>query len=659
MPDSGSVRAGRAYVEVFTKDSLTRGLDQIGRKFKAWGQALTASGMKVFAAGAAMAAPLLGAADAFAKMGAEMQIASERTGVSVEMLSKLKYAAEQNGVPFEALETAAARLSKTLLTASEGSQQTVHALQMLGLNVADLAKLSPDQQFIRIAEALSKVQSPTLKSALAMELFGRAGAELLPLMNGGSQGMAALMKRAEDLGLVMSGTDAKAAHEFEQRLSDLWASVKMGVFTIGGSLAPVLRSVTLAITNGVKSVREFIAQHQGLFVAALLVAGGIAGMGAAMVALGVTLSMIGVAMSGIVAAMGAVSAVFAAAVSPVGLVVAAIGAGVYALIRFTSVGSTVGKFLSDVFDSIKDDALQAFGGIRDALAAGNWSLAAKILWTAIELEASKGIAKAKLLWAQFKSAVSRTWNDIGTDILSATYKASEGFLKIWTRTLHAWRSTVQTVAGWIQKAFLTTGNSALRAELKRIDDLEKSGKINKPLADQARQAAYKTFAGYDENQNRVRERENDSQLNDQLKAIQAEYDAKRKSLDSLKTKEDQTADLKDRQEATRLQAELDAQQKRLHEILNQQTSQARHERDLTAPKFDMDHPFDPSAAAAGLGAAARQTVAGTFNTAGAFGLGGGNPVTQIVDATKKTATNTEKATKALVELAQRGGIAFT
>ena len=72
---------------------------------------------------------------------------SQRTGISVETLSELGYAAQLSGVDVETLETAIKRMQKTIIGAAEGSQAAVEALAELGLTVEDLRGLSPDQQF--------------------------------------------------------------------------------------------------------------------------------------------------------------------------------------------------------------------------------------------------------------------------------------------------------------------------------------------------------------------------------------------------------------------------------------------------------------------------------------------------------------------------------
>src|SRR6185437_12408707 len=103
---SQAIRAGAAFVEIFADDSkMMRTLAKSQIALRKWGKAASAAGTKLIAAGTAMLAPLLAATRAYASMGAEMARGAQKTGMAVESLSQLKYAANQSGVEFEKLET--------------------------------------------------------------------------------------------------------------------------------------------------------------------------------------------------------------------------------------------------------------------------------------------------------------------------------------------------------------------------------------------------------------------------------------------------------------------------------------------------------------------------------------------------------------------------
>ena len=257
MASAKGIRAGRAFVELFADDSkLVRGLRRAEKRLKAFGDRIRNLGLKIAGLGTAMLAPMLGAAKAFGSMGDQVAKMAKRTGLSVEALSELRFAASQTGTSLEALETGFRRMQRSIYDAGRGLSTQTDALADLGLTYEDLAGLSPEEQFKKLAEAISRVEDPTRKAALAQALFGRAGTQLLPLFAQGAKGIEALQAEARRLGLTMSGEDAKAAEEFTDALDALWKVVKMGVFNVGAALAPVLQQVAETFTWVAAKVSE-------------------------------------------------------------------------------------------------------------------------------------------------------------------------------------------------------------------------------------------------------------------------------------------------------------------------------------------------------------------------------------------------------------------
>lgn len=97
--------------------------------------------------GGAVAAPLLGALKTFSDYGGMLDDISKRTGISVEALSELGYAARRSGTNLEAIEKSARKMQQTIADAANGSSSAAETLRMLGLQVEQLQQLSPEQQF--------------------------------------------------------------------------------------------------------------------------------------------------------------------------------------------------------------------------------------------------------------------------------------------------------------------------------------------------------------------------------------------------------------------------------------------------------------------------------------------------------------------------------
>jgi len=472
MPSARGIRAGRAFVELFADDSkLVRGLRRAEKRLKAFGDRIRNLGLKIAGLGAAMLAPLLGATKAFGSMGDQVAKMAKRTGLSVEALSELRFVASQTGTSLEALETGLRRMQRSIYDAGRGLSTQTDALADLGLKYKDLKGLAPERQFKLLADAISRVEDPTRKAALAQALFGRAGTQLLPMFAQGAKGIETLQKEARRLGLTMSSEDAKAAEDFTDALDSLWKVVKMGVFRVGAALAPVLQDIAETITGVATKVGEWIQANREIIitvmkVAAAVVAGGIAlaALGTVISGLGSTLGVLITVVTGVGVVFKLLGAVIAFLVSPIGLVIAAVAAlGAY-LVYATGAGGKALTWLGEKFGVLKDDALEAYQGIADALAAGDISLAAKVLWLTLKMEWTRGVNFLEKAWLNFRNFFIKIGYDAWHGLLAVVeivWHALEvgwietvAFLgKAWTKFTSFFARTWERMKAWAKKAW--------------------------------------------------------------------------------------------------------------------------------------------------------------------------------------------------------------
>lgn len=140
---------------------------------------------------------------------------SKKLGVSSEAVQRLKYAAEQTGTTIETVEGALAKMNDKL---ASGDKSTINALKMAGLSFDDIRRMRPEDAFNAIAEAIGRVEDPMQRARLAMDLFGKAGADLLPMIVDGT--LAA--SKAID---VMSDDTVKRLADAEDAWGRLWNKV--------------------------------------------------------------------------------------------------------------------------------------------------------------------------------------------------------------------------------------------------------------------------------------------------------------------------------------------------------------------------------------------------------------------------------------------------
>src|SRR5688572_9810993 len=98
MADSKGIKAGEAFVELTTRDAaLRKGLDAASARIKSFGASITGIGTKLFAVGAAGAAPFAPFVATFAEVGSGLKDISDRVGLTVEAVSELGFAAQMSG----------------------------------------------------------------------------------------------------------------------------------------------------------------------------------------------------------------------------------------------------------------------------------------------------------------------------------------------------------------------------------------------------------------------------------------------------------------------------------------------------------------------------------------------------------------------------------
>jgi TP901 family phage tail tape measure protein len=286
MAIGSAIKAGKAFVEFVLSDKkLDSGLARIGGKLQKFG-----------AIGAAATAPLIAGFTAavlqFKNTGDALDKMRHRTGVAVEALSGLTFAAEQGGASSQILEKGFAGLSRSLFDAKRGSAEAVDALAALGLRFEDLDGLKPDQQFKRIADQMRLLKNESVQGAVAQKLFGRAGRQLLPTLKLGADGIQALQQQAHDMGITLTDEDAVAAAELQDALNLASNQVKGMAIQIGAAIAGPLTNFLSWASNILARIIGIIKANPRLVAGIVAVTVGIAAASAAAVVFGTILAII-------------------------------------------------------------------------------------------------------------------------------------------------------------------------------------------------------------------------------------------------------------------------------------------------------------------------------------------------------------------------------
>lgn len=263
-------------------DSIKRNLGDLGNVARSLGGLLSGLGVAVSVAGlTAMVKSAIDTGDALDEM-------SQRVGVSVETLSVWKPAAEQSGVSGESFEKGLRKLSTTMLEAATGSEDAARGFAAIGVAVKnqDGTLRATDQVLLDLAERFKAMPDGAEKTALAVQLFGKSGADLIPFLNQGRDGINELAAEMQALGVQMSSETAAQAGNFNDALDKLKLATQSIGNQIIASFLPALNDLAAGMVESAKQGGALRAILDGIVLALKVLALGAATVGKTFVALG-------------------------------------------------------------------------------------------------------------------------------------------------------------------------------------------------------------------------------------------------------------------------------------------------------------------------------------------------------------------------------------
>ena len=149
-------------------------------------------------------------------------------GISVEQYTRLGYAMKFSVGGADALDGSMKFLNKSMYDAANGSKSAQAAFDSLGVSYtnADGSLRESTDVMLDVADKFSTMKDGAQKSAMAMDIFGKSGAEMVPFLNQGSAGINELTAQADRLGVTLDGPTADAAGQFNDNIDMLKGAAK-------------------------------------------------------------------------------------------------------------------------------------------------------------------------------------------------------------------------------------------------------------------------------------------------------------------------------------------------------------------------------------------------------------------------------------------------
>lgn len=231
------------------------------------------------AAVGAIAAGLAGAffheTSVLTDLGFEIDQTSQKLGITANALQEMRHVARAAGLDAEALDHGMRHLSLTVLEASQGNYEAAYSLGLVGAHARDASgKLMPADKILEsVAAKFAKMPDGVNKTALAMKVFGREGAAMIPVLNMGAAGIEKLRAEAHKFGTVMDADMIARAKESKKSAIELDEALEGLRMALVGPQLGAFNKIRGAITDWIIANRVLIAQGFQKFLNGLAVVG--------------------------------------------------------------------------------------------------------------------------------------------------------------------------------------------------------------------------------------------------------------------------------------------------------------------------------------------------------------------------------------------------
>lgn len=182
-------------------------------------------------------------------------------GVGIEPLQQLSYASDVSGGSADLMTSSLQRLSAKIGDAARGSKGARKELAALGVNFRGVADGSVplDDALGAIADRFAAMPEGERASA-AMDLFGKAGAAMVPLLAKGRAGVDELRAEFAAMGGQLSGESAESLAEFNDGVKGATYQIRAMATGAVLDLLPTLKDLLARFREWVKANRALIRQ---------------------------------------------------------------------------------------------------------------------------------------------------------------------------------------------------------------------------------------------------------------------------------------------------------------------------------------------------------------------------------------------------------------
>lgn len=274
--------ANRLVLELLAdSNGLLKGLDQAQRSVDRFTQSSSLAGrslgggvnqaLEAFTGlakgGAAAAGVLAGAVAAAATAAVALTLnagkqvealdhLSQKTGIAVQSIQRMSVVMAENNFEAQTLTAGMRTLSKLITDARNPASDAAETFAEMGLSIEQLG--STEDVIRAVADRFAAMPDGVEKSRLAMTLFGKAGLDMIPVLNRGSAAFDESAKASERFGLVLSTQQTAALMAADDAADRLGLALQGLQQQLGATFAPAVTSTIDAVTESIASMARMV-----------------------------------------------------------------------------------------------------------------------------------------------------------------------------------------------------------------------------------------------------------------------------------------------------------------------------------------------------------------------------------------------------------------
>jgi len=203
-----------------------------------------------------------------AEMGDTALKTAKKVGINIEAFSGLKYAADQSMINADSFATSMEKMNKNISAAVKGNKEAKLAFERAGVSIYDAnGKLKDSNQILlEASDMFKRMPEGIYKADLAMALFGKSGADMVPLMEQGSDAIKQLQADAKRMGIIFDEDEGKRASAFTSSVTAAKSAIQGLAIAVGKQLHGPLTDITNSFTEFIIANRELIASKAAEFI---------------------------------------------------------------------------------------------------------------------------------------------------------------------------------------------------------------------------------------------------------------------------------------------------------------------------------------------------------------------------------------------------------